>query len=76
RMYALDAVGNADRSTNVRWAYPAINQPTIGSIWTTPAIAFNNIYFGTRQPTADDSTARMYSLNADTGAFQQAWPKL
>ncbi|MFX8688952.1 hypothetical protein ABTM39_19650, partial [Acinetobacter baumannii] len=34
RMYALDAVGNADRSTNVRWAYPAINQPTIGSIWT------------------------------------------
>lgn len=53
RMYALDADGNAaTRTTGVRWAFPAVTQPTLGSIRTTPLVTFNplRVYFGTLRP--------------------------
>jgi hypothetical protein len=68
RMYALDAVGNGNKTTNVRWRYPAANQRTLGTIQTTPAIEFGNIYFGT-DPLDSDQEPRgaFYALNVDNG---------
>ncbi len=47
RVYALDAVGNADLSTNILWAYPKVNSVNLTGIANTPAYEFGNLYFGT-----------------------------
>lgn len=69
RMLALSALPTSvpNKTTSVYWAYPALNQPTIGEIEMSPMIANGNVYFGTR--TADnDDRGRFYCLNMDTGA--------
>lgn len=70
RFYALDAVGQADHSTTVRWAFPALTDQHLGPIVTTPVVAFNQVYFGTlRNPlTTGDVQGQFYSLNWNTGA--------
>lgn len=62
RMYALDAVGDGSaKTTTVRWTYPDLASPTLGTIGMTPAVEFNRVYFGA-------SNGEFYALNADTGA--------
>lgn len=73
RMYALEALPTAapnitNKTTNVRWAYPALNQPTLGEIRMTPVYFNNTIFFGTGISDGDDR-GRFYSMNADTGAI-------
>ncbi len=63
RIYALDAVGSAGFTTTKRWAFPEVNKPVLGSIWTTPALQFGHLFFGTRQP-ADDSNGVFYCIDA------------
>lgn len=69
RMYALDAAGNANKTTNVNWAYPGLNQPTLGPIVGTPSIDFGRIYFGTNTKLSTgvdgDLPGRIYALNLD-----------
>jgi len=72
RMYALEAVPTgatniANKTTNIRWSYPALTSPTLGAIRSTPVFFNNNIYFGTDVAAGDDR-GRFFSLNADTGA--------
>ncbi len=66
RIYALDANGTTNKRTTVTWAFPALNQPTIGAITMTPAFMNNRLYFGTEQ-VGDRGT--FYCLNS-TGAVQ------
>jgi len=68
RIYALDAVGNTDLSTNVVWAYPSINQPTLAPIVSTPALAFGRLYFGTKQNLKTETGGVFYALNIPTTA--------
>lgn len=70
RLYAIDAVGNpATKTTTVQWAYPQLNQPTLGPIVGTPSIEFGRIYFGTMRKlstgTEGDLPGRIYALNLD-----------
>lgn len=75
RMYALRALGDeTTKTTTVEWAYPAINEPTLGSILNTPSVEFGNIYFGVNAKTddaTDQSPGAIYALNATTGDL--AW---
>lgn len=67
RLYALDARGNpATKSTTVRWAYPALTDPVLRPIGTTPAYAFGNVYFGTG---INGATGEFYAVNAATGSL-------
>ncbi|MBS1721323.1 MAG: hypothetical protein JST35_12845 [Armatimonadetes bacterium] len=66
RVWALDALGNnVQRTTTVRWAFPAINQPTLGPVTTTPMVAFNpqRVYFGTT-PKDDTATGQLWCVDA------------
>ncbi len=68
RLYALDAVGNpGNKTTNVRWTFPPLTSPTIGSIVTTPVCDFGRVYFGTMAP--DGGVGQFYALDQDTGAI-------
>ncbi len=69
RMYAIEALPAVitNKTTNVRWTYPALNQPTLGAIRMTPAVEGNRVFFGTERKVGDDR-GRFYSLDADTGA--------
>lgn len=72
RLYALEALPagpNPGKVTNVRWTFPAINQPTLGPIYMTPLVAGNSVFFGTGVKAGDDR-GRFYALNANTGAIQ------
>jgi hypothetical protein len=75
RLYALNANGNAlNKTTVARWTFPAMNQPTLGPIWSTPTYFRSNptnidtakVFFGTLMN--DEDQGRFYSLNAATGA--------
>ncbi|MGV3618793.1 MAG: PQQ-binding-like beta-propeller repeat protein [Fimbriimonas sp.] len=71
RMYALDALGDpATKSTDVEWAYPALNEPTLGPIVMTPSVEFGRVYFGTmmKQTATGDLPGRIYALDEATGA--------
>lgn len=69
RMYALEAMPAVvtNKTTNVRWTYPALNAPTLGAIRSTPVFFNNAVFFGT-DIAANDDRGRFFSLNADTGA--------
>ncbi len=70
RIYALGVNGNvANFTTNVRWQYPAANQPTLGPIRSTPTIEFGRVYFGTARNPRDDSAGVLYALNATNGGL-------
>jgi len=70
RMYAVRAVGRPNRSTTLRWAFPAETDQHLGPIVTTPVVAFGRVYFGTqRNPLpSGDVQGQFYSLNWNTGA--------
>lgn len=68
RMYALDAVGGANKTTTVRWQYPARTTDTLGPIATTPAVEFGKIYFGTARKD-DTALGQFMAMNAETGAL-------
>ncbi len=65
RIYALDARGKADKSTTIRWAFPAETNPALGSVWMTPTIQFGNLYFGTL--VKNDVPGRFFCVNATSG---------
>lgn len=65
RVYALDADGNPNKTTNVRWAYPPVSQPTLGACEMTPICEFNSVYVGFRRDTS--GVARFLCLEDDTG---------
>lgn len=65
RMYALDAVGTANKTTTVRWQYPAMNVQPNGPIVGTPAIAFGRIYYGTQVQNTD--RGEFYAIDIDSG---------
>jgi len=68
RMYALDAVGTpATKTTTPRWTYPALIDPTLGDIETTPSIDFNKVYFGTNSKDGN-SPGQFFALDWNTGA--------
>lgn len=68
RMYALEALPApvTNKTTNVRWTYPALNAPTLGPIRMTPVFFNNDIYFGTDIADGDDR-GRFFSIDADAG---------
>ncbi|MFZ4506301.1 MAG: PQQ-binding-like beta-propeller repeat protein [Fimbriimonas sp.] len=67
RLYALDALGNGTtKTTTTRWAFPALTEPTLGAISTSPTLSFNNVYFGTQKKGA--SPGEFWALNEVTGA--------
>lgn len=71
RLYALDALGDATKkTTSILWAYPAEDQPEIGSIQMTPALEFGNVYFGTAKQSSAVGGV-FYALKADTG--EKVW---
>lgn len=69
RLYALEAMPATvtNKTTNVRWVYPALNAPTLGAIRSTPVFFNNRVYFGT-DIAANDDRGRFFCMNADTGA--------
>lgn len=72
RVYALDAlpadtVLRNDRITQTWWVYPALDQPTIGTIRATPLYEFGSVYVG-------GSKGVFYRLNADSGLPQAQFP--
>lgn len=72
RIYALDALPtlpNVSKTTNVRWAYPLNNQPTLGPIYATPLVTGNSLFIGTGVKAGEDR-GRFVALNANTGAVQ------
>lgn len=72
RIYALSATptSSTSRTTSVRWTYPALTSPTVGSIVSTPVYDYGRIYFGTLK--GDDNLGHFYALDADSGAI--VWP--
>ena len=68
RIYALNAQGNSGtRTTTTEWTYPAITSPNLGPIEMTPAVDFNQVFFGTFS--SDGSQPGQFmALNWDTGA--------
>ncbi|MEQ1932313.1 MAG: PQQ-binding-like beta-propeller repeat protein, partial [Fimbriimonadaceae bacterium] len=69
RMYAIEALPAVvtNKTTTVRWTYPALNQPTLGAIRMSPVVDANRVFFGTEMKTGDDR-GRFFSLDVDTGA--------
>ncbi|HEY0868010.1 MAG TPA: PQQ-binding-like beta-propeller repeat protein, partial [Fimbriimonas sp.] len=70
RIYALDPLGNDQaHTTTPYWAYPALDQETVGKIVSTPAYEFGKLFFGTMKK--DDAPGVLYALNDDgTVAWQ------
>jgi hypothetical protein len=68
RIYALDARGKSDKSTSVRWAFPAINQTALGPVAMTPTFSQGSLFFGTMRK--NDANGRFFRLNASNGAVQ------
>lgn len=72
RVYALEGLGNPSaKTTDIEWAYPALNQPTLGPVFQTPAVGQNQVYFGTAKK--DDAPGQFFALNATTGEVN--WSK-
>lgn len=70
RLYALDADGNpGNKTTNIRWAYPPVSQPTLGPCEMTPSVEFGKVYVGFRAASGD-SGGRFFALDKDTGNVQ------
>lgn len=68
RMYALNAVAGPNKTTSVRWAFPALNTQTLGEINGTPAVEFGKVFFGTNM--LNGNPGAFYALDASTGAQQ------
>jgi outer membrane protein assembly factor BamB len=69
----LDASGNnPTKTTSLRWAYPALNAPTLGPITATPTLEFGRLYFGTlrnlESSDPDERIGRFFALNPNNGA--------
>jgi hypothetical protein len=45
RIFALDAAGNNDQTTNMVWAFPTLSELPIGAISSTPAIGGGRVIF-------------------------------
>lgn len=69
RLYALDAVGNGNKTTGLRWAYPNRTTQTLGPITTTPTVDFGRIYFGTSRA-SDTVPGQFYALDVDNGNLE------
>lgn len=69
RLYALDAAAGVNKTTSLKWAFPATNQPTLGPIYMTPLVAGNSVFFGTGVKAGDDR-GRFYALNSNNGTLQ------
>jgi hypothetical protein len=65
RLIALNAVGNTNRTTSVRWQFPATGQPALGPIVSTPSVDFGSVFFGSAG--RDEQAGRFYAVNAETG---------
>ncbi|MCX7800865.1 MAG: hypothetical protein N2109_11045 [Fimbriimonadales bacterium] len=70
RLYALDARGTSGKKTTVRWQFPALDQPTLGEIVSTPVVAFGKVFFGAL-PKVDETNGEFLALNVDDGSV--AW---
>lgn len=44
RIFALDAAGNGDQTTDLNWAWPDFNDPPVGAISGTPAVGGGKVY--------------------------------
>lgn len=68
RVYALDAEGTpGNKTTDLNWTYPDLDANPMGPIVMTPAVAFNNVYFGSQG--SDGSAGQFVAVNATTGAL-------
>lgn len=67
RVYALDAAGNANKTTDVDWAFPPENQPTLGACEMTPAVENGDVFVGFRRDSSN--VGRFYSLDAANGTI-------
>ncbi|HWP30958.1 MAG TPA: hypothetical protein VNK96_04415 [Fimbriimonadales bacterium] len=45
RIFALDAAGNGDQTTTMKWAYPDLDEQPIGAISSTPAVRGQQVVF-------------------------------
>jgi len=73
RIVALEALpGTANRTTNIRWAWPPANTPGTGAITSTPTLEFGNLYFGVQAAGAE--YPRLFSIDANTGTQNWAFP--
>ena len=73
RMYALDAGGiPVQTTTTIRWAYPAVNAPTVGPFNSTPALdgaaGAQSLFAGTERKNGN-SLGQFFSFNVETGAI-------
>ncbi|HWD37408.1 MAG TPA: hypothetical protein VG944_01045, partial [Fimbriimonas sp.] len=65
RIFALDAVGSTtNRSTTIKWTYPALTSPNLPPIEMTPSLAFGNLYFGTLMDPNNNGPGRVYAISA------------
>lgn len=74
RLYKLDALGNSTtKTTTVKDAFPALDQPTTGPILSTPSIDFGRVYFGTARKTVTtgEVPGELFALDLDD--FTQDW---
>ncbi|RYG85609.1 hypothetical protein EON77_05245, partial [bacterium] len=72
RVYAVDALPadaglRASRDTAPRWVFPALNQPTMGTIQGSPLYEFNSIYIG-------GQGGVFYRINAGSGTLAAQFP--
>lgn len=45
RIFALDAAGSGNQQTTLNWAWPALNQPPVGALSSTPAVGGGRVIF-------------------------------
>lgn len=62
RIFALDAAGNNDQTTNNNWAFPLLTDPPVGAISSTPTIGGGRVIF-----TSFDGRVYARDLNGNTG---------
>ncbi len=67
RLFALDAAGNGDQTTDMNWAFPTLTDPVIGALSSTPAIGGGRVIF----PSFD---GRVYAREVNGGtALADNW---
>lgn len=67
-----DLVNVTNRTTTLRWMYPAASDQPLGPITSTPTVEFGRVYFGANQ--RNESFTQFHALNADTGAVVWQFP--
>lgn len=65
RLYALDARGNGNKTTSVRWAFPEVDQPTLGACQMTPAVENDTVYCGFDVDA--NNVGRLYAFDVANG---------